>query len=175
MSEALVPHQRLSLDQIADIRLASSLMTGAKRRAFQGEIALKYCRGSARLSETVFGWKRQTVALGLAEKRSGITCVGAHRGSKRWEEQQPIAAEVLCQLAEAHAQQDPTFNSTIAYTRLTAAEALAQMSFQGFSKAQLPSPSTMAEVLNRMGYRLRKVVKAKPKKNCQRQTLSLKI
>ena len=175
MSEALLPHQQLSPDQIADIRLASSLMTGAKRRTFQGEIALKYCRGSARLSETVFGWKRQTVALGLAEKRSGITCVGAHRGSKRWEEQQPEAAEALQQLAEAYAQQDPTFKSTIAYTRLTAAEALAQMSYQGFSKAQLPSPSTMAEVLNRMGYRLRKVVKAKPKKNCQRQTLSLKI
>ncbi len=76
LSEALIPHQQLSPDQIADIRLASSFMTGAKRRAFQAEMALKYCRGSARLSETVFGWKRQTVALGLAEKRSGITCVG---------------------------------------------------------------------------------------------------
>ena len=77
MSQDLAPHQRLNSDQIADIRLASSLMTGAKRRAFQGEMALKYCKGSARLSETVFGWKRQTVALGLAEKRSGLTCVGA--------------------------------------------------------------------------------------------------
>ena len=84
-------------------------------------------------------------------------------------------AEALQQLAEAHSQQDPTFETTIAYTRLTAAEALTQMRVQGFSKAQLPCPSTMAEVLNRMGYRLRKVVKAKPKKNCQRQTLSLKI
>ena len=28
----------------------------------------------------------------------------------------------------------------------------------------MPSPSTMAEVLNRMGFRLRKVVKAKPQK-----------
>ena len=175
MSEALLPHQQLSPDQISDIRLASSLMSGPKRRAFQAQMALKYCRGSARLSETVFGWKRQTVALGLAEKRSGITCVGAHKGSKPWEEQQPEVAQALRQLAEAHAQQDPTFESTIAYTRLTAAQALAQMSSQGFSKTQLPSPSTMAIVLNRMGYRLRKVLKAKPKKNCPRQTLSLKI
>ena len=85
-------------------------------------------------------------------------------GSKRWEEQQPEVAEALRQLAEAHAQQDPTFESTIAYTRLTAAEAITQLRAQGFSNAQLPSPSTMAEILNRMGYRLRKVVKAKPKK-----------
>ena len=28
----------------------------------------------------------------------------------------------------------------------------------------MPSPSTMAAVLNRMGFRLRKVVKAKPQK-----------
>jgi Rhodopirellula transposase DDE domain len=28
----------------------------------------------------------------------------------------------------------------------------------------LPSPSTMAEVLKRLGYRLRRVVKAKPQK-----------
>jgi hypothetical protein len=32
------------------------------------------------------------------------------------------------------------------------------------SEEHLPSPSTMAEVFNRMGYRLRKVLKAKPQK-----------
>jgi hypothetical protein len=35
---------------------------------------------------------------------------------------------------------------------------------QGISETQLPSASTMAEVLNRLGYRLRKVIKAKPQK-----------
>jgi Rhodopirellula transposase DDE domain len=35
---------------------------------------------------------------------------------------------------------------------------------QGYSEEQLPSPSTMAAVLNRMGFRWRKVVKAKPQK-----------
>ena len=35
---------------------------------------------------------------------------------------------------------------------------------QGVSEDHLPSPSTMAEVLNRMGYRWRKVLKAKPQK-----------
>jgi hypothetical protein len=47
---------------------------------------------------------------------------------------------------------------------LTAAEALKQLRAQGFQEDQLPSPSTMAEVLNRNGYRLRKVLKAKPLK-----------
>ena len=43
----------------------------------------------------------------------------------------------------------------------TAREALRA---QGIAEEQLPSPSTMAEVLNRMGYRLRKVLNAKPQK-----------
>ena len=38
------------------------------------------------------------------------------------------------------------------------------MRAHGISETQLPSASTMAEVLNRMGYRLRKVLKAKPQK-----------
>ena len=35
---------------------------------------------------------------------------------------------------------------------------------QGYGEEPLPSPSTMAEVLNRMGFRLCNVVKAKPQK-----------
>jgi hypothetical protein len=165
--------EKLSISQIDDLRLAGSKLSGAKRRSFQAEMAIKYCGGSARLSETVFGWGRETVELGLAEKRTGISCVGAHSafsGAKRWEERQPEAALALRQLAESQAQQDPTFESTIAYTRLTAAEALRQLEQQGFAIEQLPSASTMAEVLNRMGYRLRKVVKAKPQKNFQKPT-----
>ena len=42
------------------------------KRAFQAEMTIKYCGGSACLSETVFGWNRNTVKLALAEKRSGI-------------------------------------------------------------------------------------------------------
>jgi hypothetical protein len=125
-------------------------------------MALKYCQGSPRLTETVFGWGRKNVAVGLAEKRTGITCVDAHSfygGAKPWEERQPEAAEALRQLAEEHAQQDPTFTTSLGYTRLTAAEAICQLSAQGFSDEQLPSPSTMAEILNRMGYRLRKVLR----------------
>jgi hypothetical protein len=142
-------------------------MTGAARRAFQAEMTLKYCRGSARLAETILGWSREAVEVGLAEHRTGLICLGAQSalsGRKRWEENYPEAAKVLRRLAEAHAQQDPTFRTTLAYTRLTAKAAGEALRAQGVSEDQLPSPSTMAEVLNRMGYRLRKVIKAKPQK-----------
>jgi Rhodopirellula transposase DDE domain len=157
----------LSRSQIEDLRLASSKMAGAKRRSFQAEIAIKYCGASARKAEEILGWGRANVELGIAEKRTGITCVGAQSmtsGAKSWEEKHPEIAVSLKQLAESYAQQDPTFESTIAYTRLTSSEAIKQLKAQGFADDALPAPSTMALVLNRMGYRLRKVLKAKPQK-----------
>jgi hypothetical protein len=167
----------LSRTQIEDLHLASSKMTGARRRAFQAEIALKYCNGSPRLTETVFGWSRSTVETGLGEKRTGLLCIGAqsgYSGRKRWEALHPESFVALQKLAEAHCQQDPTFTSSIAFTRLTAAAALKELSKQGFLPEELPSPSVMAEVLNRSGYRLRKILKAKPQKNCPKRTLFLR-
>ncbi len=164
---------RPSASQVEDLRLAASQLSGPTRRAFQAEMALKYCEGNARLAERVFGWGRQTVALGLAEKRTGLVCQGAQSGfggNQRWEERYPEAAAVLVSLAEAHSQQDPSFTTSIAYTRLTAKAALRQLKAQGIADEQLPAPSTLSVILNRLGYRLRPVVKAKPQKNSLKPT-----
>ena len=153
--------------QIADLRLASSKLTGPERRSFEAAMTLQYCEGNPLRAEALCGWGRQTVALGLAESRSGLICLGAQAafsGRKRWEEHQPQAAQALRQLADAHAQQDPTFRPSLTSTRLTAQAALQALREQGYSEEHLPSPSTMAEVLKRLGYRLRRVVQAKPQK-----------
>ena len=139
-------------------------------------MTLKYCRGSARQAERVLGWNRDTVEWGLHEQRTGIPCWGAPMaggGKWRWEEQYPAVAEALWALAESHCQQDPAFRGTLSYPRLTAAEALPQLRAPGFPEDALPSPSTMAAVLNRNGYRLRPVVKAKPQQNSRQRTPSL--
>ena len=89
------PRSSLSADRIADLRLAASKMTGANRRAFQAEMTLKYCSGNARQAETVFGWGRSNIEVGLAEKRTGIICLGlqsAYSGRKRWEDEHSEAA-----------------------------------------------------------------------------------
>jgi len=156
-----------SVSQIEDLKLASSKMSGAERRSFQAAMTLKYYKGNARLAETVFGWGRETVQLGLNEQRTGIICLGAqsaYGGDKLWEEKHPNLARALWDLMEAHSQQDPTFRTSVSYTRLTAAKALEELRLQGFQAEQLPSLSNMAEILNRNGYRLRKVLKAKPLK-----------
>jgi hypothetical protein len=159
--------QPVSRQQVADLRLAAAQMTGAKRRAFQAEMTEQYCAGNTRQAERLFRWGRETLEVGLAESRTGLTCLGAQSafsGRPRWEAQQPQAAAALCALAEAHAQQDPTFRTPLAYTRLTATAAVAALRAQGFPQEHVPAPSTMASVRNRLGYRLRKVLKAKPQK-----------
>jgi hypothetical protein len=160
---------------IADIKLASSKMSRIDRRAFQAEMTLKYCAGNARRAEDLFGWSRDAVQLGLHEKRTGVVCLSAQSafaGDKLWEEKHPAVANALWLLAQSQSQQDPSFRGPLSYTRLTAAEALRQLQAQGFSDELLPSPSTMAEVLNRNGYRLRPVLKAKPQKKSRKPTPS---
>jgi hypothetical protein len=159
--------QQISHQQIADLRLAAAQMSGATRRAFQAEMTEQYCAGNPRHAERMFGWGRETVEVGLAERRTGVTCMGAQSafsGRKRWEDRHPQAAAALRSLAEAHAQQDPTFRTALAYTRLTAKAAVAALRAQGVPKKHVPAPSTMATILNRLGFRLRKVLKAKPQK-----------
>ena len=124
----------LSPSQIADLRLAASQMSGPTRRAFEAEMTVKYCGGNPLLAETLLGWGRQTVALGLAERRTGFMCLGAQAafsGRKRWDALYPQAANARRQLADAHAQQDPTFRTSVTSTRLTAQAALTALLEQG--------------------------------------------
>lgn len=162
-------------NHLDDLKLAASKLLGAERRGFQAAMTLKYCAGNPRQAEVVFGWSRQAVELGLHEKRTGVVCLSAQSafaGDKLWEEKHPEVANALWVLAQSHSQQDPSFRTTQSFTRLTAAEALKQLQAQGFAPEVLPSPSAMADILNRNGYRLRPVLKAKPQKKSQKQTPS---
>jgi hypothetical protein len=105
--------------------------------------------------------------VGVVERRTGMWGLGAQSafsGRNRGEDGQRAAAEDLRPLAEAQAPQAPRCRTTLAYTRLTAKAALEALRAQGYGVDQWPSPSTMAEVLNRLGYCWRKVVKAQPQK-----------
>ncbi len=169
MGHPAMPGNRIVAESghIDDLKLAARKLLGAERRAFQAEMALKYCGGCARQAETLFGWSRRAVELGLHEKRTGIVCLSAQSafaGDKLWEEKHPDVADALWALVQAHCQQDPSFRTPLCFTRLTAKQALERLRAQGFAEQVLPSPSTMAAVLNRNGYRLRPVVKAKPQK-----------
>jgi hypothetical protein len=123
--------------------------------------------GAPWLAATILGGGRHTVEVGLAERRTGSRCRGAHAacsGRQRWEDTQPEAAAILARLAEAHAQQAPTLRPTLADTRLTAHAALEALRAPGYGTDQGPSPRTRAPGRTRLGFRLRPGGQAKPQK-----------
>src|SRR6266446_3777524 len=120
---------------------------------------------AARRAETVFGWARRTVILGLHELRTGITCVDntSARGHRKTEEKRPQLAEDMRSLAEPHRQVDPKFPSPFQYTRMTAkAMRQALIAKKSWQDGPLPCENTIGNILNRLGDRLRRVQKAKP-------------
>src|SRR5713101_3324842 len=152
---------------IATIKDAAHKLTGAKRRAFQARVVLDDLNGSAWRAETGFGWSRRTVILGLHELRTGITCVDntAARGNRNTEEKRPQLAEDMRSLADPHSQVDPKFPSLFRYTRMTAKTMRqALLDKKSWEDDQLPCENTIGNILNRLGYRLRRVQKAKPVK-----------
>ena len=157
----------LSPSGIEDIRLAAKKLTGFKRREFQAEMTIKYCNSSPRMAETRFGWDRKTVATALGEKRTGIRCLDnySQRGRKRTEDAHPDIKQAIIELAESQAQADPKFQTTLAYTRITAEAVRKELLKDPELAPHVPSRETIGAILNRLDYRIRPVRKTEPKKN----------
>ena len=149
------------------IRSAARRLTGHERRLFIAEVTQALCGGSPRRAERLFGWGRETAAVGLHEAEQGLRCVEnfAGRGRQRTEDLDPALAQAIRDLADPHTQADPQMRSALRYTRLTA-DALRQalINEKGFSDDQLPSVRTLQRMLNRLGYRLKRIQKTKPVK-----------
>lgn len=146
------------------LRRGAQLLTGHQRRLFMAEVAEELCGGSARRAERRFGWGRETVDKGLHERRQGIRCLEnfAARGRPRWEDRHVQLASDIRELVEPRTQADPELKSSRRYTNWSAAEVLAALRTKGYAAEALPSERTMRDILNRMGYRLKRIQKGKP-------------
>jgi hypothetical protein len=166
----------LTEDVIQTIQSAAQLLTGHKRRRFQAETALKYCNGSARQAERVFGWGRAAVDTGLNELRTGIRCLDAYelRGRKKSEELRPELVDHIHQMVDPDAQADPKFQTPFAFTRITARAVRDALLAVPELNDCVPSRQTVGELLNRIGYRLRRVLKTRPEKKSPKPTRSSK-
>jgi len=149
----------------ATFKDAAQKLTGNRKRDFMAKVAEDYLEGSARRAETMFGWNRHSVQLGLHERRSGMLCVDAYdaRGRHRSEEKIANLEADICALVEEQSQADPKFQTTFAYARVSARgvrEALVKE--KGYEETTLPTRQTIGSILNRMGYRLKKLKKQNP-------------
>jgi hypothetical protein len=157
------------------IQSAAHKLTGFWRRQLQAEVALQYCQGSARQAERTFGWGRDAVRTGLNELRSGIRCLDnfSDRGRHKTEELQPALAAQIHAIVEPNSQADPKFQTPLAFTRITAKAVHQQLVARASgSQQQVPAERTVHDILNRLGYRLRRVQKTKPQKKFLKPTPS---
>jgi transposase len=154
------------------LRLAAQRLTGVQRRLFVAEVTLQLCGGNARRAERRFCWGRETVSKGLHELQQGIHCLDNFqaRGRPRLEDQNPQLAQDIRELAEPHTHADPELKSDRRYANLSAEELLTLLQTKkGYAREALPSVRTMRDIMNRLGYRLKRIQKAKPLKK-SRQT-----
>ncbi len=160
------------------IRSAAKKLTGFQRRQFQAEMAIKYCLGNPRRAEHVFGWGRDAVNTGLNELRTGIRCVEDYstRGRRKSEEKSPELVQEIQALVEPESQADPKFQTPLAYTRITAKAVHERLVVNTAGREQhVPAERTVYDILNRLGYRLRRVQKTKPQKKSKEPTPSSTI
>ena len=164
----------IASDTVDSIRLAAKKLTSYMRREFQAEIALKYCGGSPRVAEEVFGWRRTAVATGLGELRTGIRCLDntAARGRKKTEVLHPQLEQPIRELADTKAQVDPKFQTTFTYTRITAERVRNELLKDEEIAAVVPNRQTVGTMLNRFGYSLKRVQKTRPQKKFPKPTRS---
>ncbi len=169
---------KLTEQMVETIRSAAVKLTGFKRRQFQAETARVYCDGSPRKAETIFSWARETVNTGLNERRTGIRCVNSFsaRGRKRSEEVDPQLEHDIREIVEPQTQADPKFQTPLAFTRITAKAVrqalIEKQSCTGSGKPAVPAERTVLDILNRLGYRLRRVHKTRPEKKFPKPTRS---
>lgn len=141
---------------------AAKKLTGQRKREFIAKVTEDYFDGSARRAETVLGWCRHSIQLGLHERRTGIMCVDNYqaRGRHKSEKILPNLEADIHQLVDTQSQAEPKLRSTFLYARISArAVREGLISEMSYSESQLPTRQTIGEILNRMGYRLKKLKK----------------
>ncbi|PXF54363.1 MAG: hypothetical protein C4B59_17860 [Candidatus Methanogaster sp.] len=161
---------KMDINEIPDtlksiIKSTAEKLGGAAKREYVAEITIELLGGSARKAESTLGWSRDMVKTGMMELTTGIRCVDNYssRGNKKTEEKMPELGEDIRSIVDPKSQTDPNFQTPFTYTRITAnAVRQALIDEKGYTDDELPCENTIRNILNRMGYQLKRIQKTKP-------------
>jgi hypothetical protein len=141
---------------------AAVKLKGSARRVFMAETARKLGPGGLTLAERELGWNRGTIRKGMHELTTGVECMDAFclRGRKRSDKRLPNLLDDIRDIVDPGAQVDATLRTPRLYIKLTARQVRTQLIEQKHYKDEdLPKRRTINTILNKLGYRLRKVKK----------------
>jgi len=149
------------------IKSASKDLKGSGLRRFMADIVRKLGRGGQRQAQRELGWSRDTIRKGEHELRTGIECVDGRCGNRAGiDKRLPTLKADIQDVVECWSQTDPRFRTTRRYTRLTVSQVAKRLvRDKGYDDLALPSNETIRTIMHGLGFRPRKVQKAKSKKS----------
>ena len=118
---------------------------------------------------------RAAVETGLNELRTGIRCLDhfSARGRHTSEQLDPTLVDRIHAIVEPDSQADPKFQTPLAFTRVTAKAVRGHLRAEAPEASQpAPAERTIHDILNRLGYCLRRVRKTKVQKKFPKPTPS---
>lgn len=141
-------------------------LKGSDRRIVLAEIADEYGYGGISLVARRFNAGRDTIAKGMIELKNNIQIKDAHdkKGRKTISHKLPNLSNDIQRIVDSQSQIDPKFQSERLYTKLTVNAIREELiNSKGYKNEELPTNQTINNLVNKLGYKLKKVQKSKPK------------
>jgi len=166
MKQSILSQKGISEDFAELIANLVARIPWPTRRSAMGQVALVLLDGKPRLAETVFGWNRQNVQLGIHEFQSGVECLNdlSARRKPKIEEKHPQLITDIHEIMTPHAEADTQLRTTLMHSDMTAQRVHDALQQKGWSPEALPTVRTLSNLLNRLEYRRRTVAKTKVQK-----------
>lgn len=172
MKTSTLERNSISAQIVGLIGRLIDLIPWPDRRLAIGDVTISLLNGKPRIAEDVFGWNRGAVELGMNEFRTGIVCVNdiSTRHRPKAEDNNPRLLADIVEIMNPHSQADSHLRTTLLYTNMTPKAVYGALLEKGWIEDELPTIQTIANILDRHGYRLRTVEKTKVQKKQRRLT-----
>lgn len=177
MKTATLARNGVSEEMVDLVSRLVGMIPWPARRCAMGDVTLSLLDGKHRVAESVFGWSRTAVEVGIHEYQTSISCVNdiSARVKPKAEEKNPKLLADIQAIMEPQSESESSLRTTLLYTNMTARAVYDALLEKGWSTESLPTVRTISNLLIRQAYRLRTVVKTKVQKKPQKPTQSLKM
>jgi hypothetical protein len=176
MKTSTLARNGISTEMVDLIGRLVELIPWPARRCAMGDVAVALLDGKQRVAESVFGWNRRAIEVGIHEYQTGIICINdiSTRVKPKTEDKHPKLLAEIQAIMEPHSESESSLRTTLLYTNMTAKTVHDALVQKGWTTQSLPSVRTISNLLNRQNYRLRTVAKTKVQKKPMKPTPSLK-
>jgi len=142
-------------------------LNGLEKREVCANIAKEIGRGGQSFVAKEFNIGRDTIRKGLHELESDVKCKDAFnmRGRKKCTDKLPNLTTDIKEIVKDYSQVDPKFQTDRIYIKLTVNQIRRRLiESKQYTDTELPTRQTLNTLLNNMGFNLKRVAKARPKK-----------